>query len=155
MVEILIGPYKTRNVKRLDSIGQRARFRARPQQVGYIVQSIRAYAVLDEIVEAERFIYTEAWRIQSNNKIEQQGDDDFLIPKQWVENHSGRFVIIARAWYQRSLDDDFVRGTSDDLWGRLVGTPYVKLPPNGAQVLERVWMASWVKGGEVAFEKIR
>ena len=153
MVEISIGPYKTRNVKRLDSIGQRARFKARPQQVGYIVQSIRAYAILDEMVE--RFIYTEAWRIQSNRKIEQQGDDDFFIPKQWVENHSGRFVIIAHAWYQPSLDDDFVRGTSDDLWGRLMGTPYIKAPPNGAQVLERIWMASWIKGGEVAFQKIQ
>ena len=153
MVEISIGPYKTRNVKRLDSIGQCARLKARPQQVGYIVQSIRAYAILDEIVE--RFIYTKAWRIQTNIKIEQQGDDDFLIPKEWVENHSGRFVIIAHAWYQRSLDDDFVRGTSGDLWGRLMGTPYIKVPPNGAQVLERIWMASWIKGGEVAFQKIQ
>ena len=153
MVEISIGSYKTRNVKRLDSIGQRARFKARPQQVGCIVQSIRAYAILDEIVE--RFIYTEAWRIQTNIKIEQQGDDDFLIPKEWVENHSGRFVIIAHAWYQRSLDDDFVRGASDDLWGRLMGTPYIKVPPNGAQVLKRIWMASWDNGGEVSFSIIQ
>ena len=87
--------------------------------------------------------------------IEQQGDDDFLIPKQWVENHSGRIVIIAYAWCQRSLDDDFVRGTSDDLWGRLMGTPHIKLPPNGAQVLERIWMVSWMKGGEVSFQIIQ
>ena len=79
MVAISIGPYKERSPKRIDSIGQRARFRANPQKVGYIVQSIRAFAFLDESVE--QFSYTEAWRIQSSKTIEQQGDDDFLIPR--------------------------------------------------------------------------
>ena len=97
--------YKTHAPKRMNSIGQRARFKVKPQKVGYIVQSIRAFAFLDD--DIERFNYTEAWRIQSNSKIEQAGDDDFLLPKQWVEDHSGRFYIIAYAWYQRSLDDDF------------------------------------------------
>lgn len=142
--------YKTRAPKRMDSVGQRARFKVKPQKVGYIVQSIRAFAFLDDKIE--RFNYTEAWRIQSNSKIEQAGDDDFLLPKQWVEDHSGRFYIIAYAWYQRSLDDDFERGDSSDLWGRLMGTPYIKVPPENSQVLERIWQATWEKGGDISFE---
>ena len=145
--------YKNHAPKRMDSIGQRARFKVKPQKVGYIVQSIRAFAFLDDKIE--RFNYTEAWRIQSNSKIEQAGDDDFLLPKQWVEDHSGRFYIIAYAWYQRSLDDDFERGTSNDLWGRLIGTPYIKVPPESSQVLERIWQATWEKGGDVSFEIIQ
>ena len=60
-VELSIGPYQTRAPKRIDSIGQRARFKVKPQKVGYIVQNIRAFAFLDDV--AERFHYTEAWRI--------------------------------------------------------------------------------------------
>ena len=71
MVVISIGPYKTQSPKRFDSVGQRARFKVKPQKVGYIVQSIRAFAFLDESLE--EFNYTEAWRIQSNKKIEQAG----------------------------------------------------------------------------------
>ena len=141
MVVISIGPYKAQAPRRIDSTGQRARFKVKPQRAGYIVQSIRAFAFLDESVG--QFNYTEAWRIQSNKKIEQQGDDDFLIPRQWTRDHSGRFYIIAHAWYQESLGDDFVRGASNDLWGRLMGTPYTKVPPEGTQVLERFWMANW------------
>ena len=105
MVVISIGPYKERSPKQIDSIGQRARFKVKPQRVGYIVQSIRAFAFLDESVD--QFNYTEAWRIQSNKKIEQQGDDDFLIPRQWTRGRSGRFYIIAQAWYQEALGDGF------------------------------------------------
>ena len=152
-VNISIGPYKKQAPKQIDSIGQRARFKVKPQKVGYIVQSIRAFAFLDESVE--RFHYTEAWRIQSNKKIEQQGDDDFLLPKQWLRDHSGRFYIIAYAWYQKSLDDDFVRGNSTDLWGRLMGTPYIKVPPEGTPVLERIWQATWEKGHEPTFTIIQ
>ena len=83
------------------------------KKVGYIIQSIRAFAFLDESID--QFNYTEAWRIQSNRTIEQQGDDDFLIPRQWTRDHTGRFYIIAHAWYQESLNDDFVRGASNDL----------------------------------------
>ena len=146
MVVISIGPYKERSPKQIDSVGQRARFKVKPQRVGYIVQSIRAFAFLDESVD--QFNYTEAWRIQSNKKIEQQGDDDFLIPRQWTRDHSGQFYIIAQAWYQESLGDDFVRGTSNDLWGRLMGVPYVQVPPSGIPVLERFWQANWERGGE-------
>ena len=48
MVVISIGPYKERSPKQIDSVGQRARFKVKPQKVGYIVQSIRAFAFLDE-----------------------------------------------------------------------------------------------------------
>ena len=65
------------------------------------------------------------------------------------------FYIIAHAWHQESLGDDFVRGASNDLWGRLMGTPYTKVPPEGTQVLERFWMANWEKGREPTFEAIR
>ena len=123
MVVISIGPYKERSPKQIDSIGQRARFKVNPQRVGYIVQSIQAFAFLDESID--QFNYTEAWRIQSNKKIEQQGDDDFRIPRQWTRDHSGRFYIIAHAWYQESLGDDFVRGASNDLWGRLKWGPHI------------------------------
>ena len=152
MVVISIGPYKERSPKQIDSVGQRARFRVKPQRVGYIVQSIRAFAFLDESVE--QFNYTEAWRIQSNSKIEQAGDDDFMIPRQWTRDHSGRFYIIAQAWYQESLGDDFVRGTSNDLWGRLMGVSYVKLPPSGSPVLERFWQANWERVGEPTSESL-
>ena len=53
----------------------------------------------------------------------------FLYPDSGRETHSGRFCIIAHAWYQESLGDDFARGASTDLWGRLMGVPYVKIPP--------------------------
>ena len=86
MVVISIGNYKERSPKHIDSSGQRERFKVKPQRVGYIVQSIRAFAFLDESVD--QFNYTEAWRIQSNKKIEQAGDDDFLIPLQWTRDHS-------------------------------------------------------------------
>ena len=152
MVAISIGPYKERSPKQIDSAGQRARFKVKPQRVGYIVQSIRAFAFLDDSVE--QFNYTEAWRIQSNKKIEQQGDDDFLIPRQWTRDYSGRFYIIAQAWYQESLGDDFVRGTSNDLWDRLMGVPYVKLPPEGVLVLEWFWQSNWERGGEPTFESL-
>ena len=84
MVVISIGPYEAQAPRRIDSIGQRARFLVRPQKVGYIVQRIRVSAFLGESVD--QFNYTEAWRIsiQSNKKIEHQGDDDFLIPRQWT-----------------------------------------------------------------------
>ena len=95
MAVISIGPYKTQSPKRIGSIGQRSRFKVKPQRAGDIVQSIRAFAFLDEPVD--QFNYTEAWRIQSNKKIEQQGDGDFLIPRQWTRDHSGRFCIIAHA----------------------------------------------------------
>ena len=153
MVVISIGPYKERSPKQIDSIDQRARFKVKPQRVGFLVQSIRAFAFLDESVD--QFNYTEAWRIQPNKKIEQQGDDDFLIPRQWTRDHSGRFYIIAHAWYQETLGDDFARGASTDLWGRLMGVPYVKVPPEGTPVLERFWMATWEEGGEPTFEAIR
>jgi len=149
MVEISIGPYKERSPKQIDSVGQRARFKVKPQKVGYIVQSIRAFAFLDESVE--QFNYTEAWRIQSNSKIEQAGDDDFMVPRQWTRDHSGRFYIVAQAWYQKSLGDDFVRGTSDDLWGRLRGVSYVHVPPPGTPVLARFWQASWEQGHAPTF----
>ena len=100
MVVISIGPYKEQSPKLFDSISQRARFKVKPQRVGFIVQSIRAFTFLDESVD--QFNYTEALRIQSNKKIEQQGDDDFLIPRQWTRDHSGRFYIIPHAWYQES-----------------------------------------------------
>ena len=135
MVVISTGPYKEPSPKQIDSIGQRARFKVKPQRVDFIVQSIRAFAFLDESVD--QFNYTEARRRQSNTKIEQQGDDDFLIPRQWTRDHSGRLYIIAHAWYQESLGDDFARGASTDLWGRLMGTPYTKIPPSGTPVLER------------------
>ena len=67
----------------------------------------------------EEFNYTEAWRIQSNQKIEQQGDGSFLIPRPWIRDYSGRFYIIAHAWYQTSLGNDFARGVGTDHWGRL------------------------------------
>ena len=153
MVIISIGPYKERSPKQIDSIGQRARFKVKPQRVGFIVRSIRAFAFLDESVD--QFNYTEAWRIQSNKKIEQQGDDDFLIPRQWTRDHSGRFYIIAHAWYQESLGDNFARGASTDLWGRLMGTPYTKIPPSGTPVLGRFWMANWEEGREPMLEAIR
>ena len=153
MVVISIGPYKERSPKQIDSIGQRARFKVKPQRVDCIVQSIRAFAFLDESVD--QFNYTEAWRIQSNKKIEQQGDDDFLIPRQWTRDHSGRFYIIAHAWYQESLGDNFARGASTDLWGRLMGTPYTKIPPSGTPVLGRFWMANWDEGREPMLEAIR
>ena len=63
MVVISMSQYKNHAPKRMDSIGQRARFKVKPQKVGYIVQSIRAFAFLDDKIE--RFNYTEAWRIQS------------------------------------------------------------------------------------------
>ena len=153
MVVISIGPYKERSPKQIDSVGQRARFKVKPQKVGYIVQSIRAFAFLDEPdpSSVEQFNYTEAWRIQSNSKIEQAGDDDFMIPRQWTRDHSGRFYIVAQAWYQESLGDDFVRGTSNDLWGRLMGVPYVQVPPSGTPVLERFWQASWDQGHAPTF----
>jgi hypothetical protein len=153
MVEISIGPYKERSPKQIDSVGQRARFKVKPQRVGHIVQSIRAYAFLDESLE--EFNYTEAWRIQSNSKIEQAGDDSFLIPRQWTRDYSGRFYIIAQAWYQTSLGNDFVRGVGTDHWGLLMGVPYIKVPIEGTPVLERFWMATWEKGGEPTFEAIR
>ena len=117
------------------------------------MQSIRVFSFLDESVE--RFSYTEVWRVQPNSKIEQQGDDDFLVPWHWMRDHSGRFYIIAYASYQESLNDDFVCGASNDLCGRLMGTPYIKMPPEGTQVLERIWQARWAKGGEVSFEVIQ
>ena len=150
MVVISIGPYKERSPKQIDSVGQRARFKVKPQKVGCIVQSIRAFAFLDESVD--QFNYTEAWRIQSNKKIEQAGDDDFLIPLQRTRDHSGRFYIVAQAWYQESLGDDFVRGTSNDLWGRLMGVPYVQVPPSGTPVLGRFWQATWEQGHAPTFE---
>ena len=153
MVVISIGPYKAQSPKRIDSVGQRARFKVKPQRAGHIVQSIRAYAFLDESLE--EFNYTEAWRIQSNQKIEQQGDDSFLIPRQWTRDYSGRFYIIAQAWYQTSLGNDFVRGVGTDHWGLLMGVPYIKVPIEGTPVLERFWMATWEKGGEPTFEAIR
>ena len=140
MVVISIGPYKTQSPKRIDSAGQRARFKVKPQRAGHIVQSIRAYAFLDESME--EFNYTEAWRIQSNKKIEQQGDDSFLIPRSWIRDYSGRFYITAQAWYQTSLGNDFARGVGTDHWGLLMGVPYVKIPPDGTPVLERFWMAN-------------
>ena len=145
MVVISIGPYKAQSPKRIDSVGQRARFKVKPQRAGHIVQSIRAYAFLDESLE--EFNYTEVWRIQSNQKIEQQGDDSFLIPRQWTRDYSGRFYIIAQAWYQTSLGNDFARGVGTDHWGRLMGVPYIKVPIEGTPVLERFWMANWEKGG--------
>ena len=57
--------------------------------------------------------------------------------------------------YQESLGDDFARGASTDLWGRLMGTPYTKIPPEGTPVLERFWQAGWERGGEPTFEAIR
>ena len=153
MVKISITKYKNNEPKRLDTIGQRARFKITPQRPGWVVQSVRAFAFIDGAVE--RYMYTEAWRIHSSKKIEQSGDDDFMVPKQWIRDHSGQLYIIAYAWYQKVLDDDFVRGNSDQLWGRLMGTPYIKLPPDGAQVLERIWRASWTNGGAVTFDVLQ
>ena len=89
-------------------------------------------------------------------KIEQQGDDSFLIPRSWIRDYSGRFYIIAQAGYETSLGNDFARrGVGTDLWGRLMGVPYVKMPPDGTPVLERFWMATWERGGEPTFEASR
>ena len=49
----------------------------------------------------------------------------------------------------------FVRGASNDHWGRLMCTPYNKMPPLGTPVLERFWQANWERGGEPTFEAIR
>ena len=149
MVVISIGPYKAQAPQRIDSIGQRARFKVKAQRVGYIVQEHPRLCVFGRVGWTVQ-LHTEAWR-----KIEQQGDDDFLIPREWTRDYSGRFYIIAHAWYQESLGDEFVRGTSKELWGRLMRTPYTKIPPEGTQVLERFWMANWEKGREPTFEVIQ
>ena len=75
-----------------------------------------------------------------------------MIPKRWVKEHDGHMTIIAWAWYQPTLDDDFARGVRNDLWGRLMGAPFIKVPPAGTPVLEREWTARWTKGGTLSFE---
>jgi hypothetical protein len=36
-----------------------------------------------------------------------------------------------------------------------MGTPYIKVPPEDTQVLERIWQAGFEKGREPAFETIQ
>ena len=72
------------------------------KKAGFIAQGIRAFAFLDGALE--RFFYTKPRRIKPNRKIEQQGDGDFFVPKQWMRDRSGRFQsaisfgFIPRGW---------------------------------------------------------
>ena len=50
--------------------------------------------------------------------------------------------------------DDFIRGTNNDLWGRLMGVPYVQVPPDGTPLLERFWQATWEQGHAPTFESL-
>jgi len=148
-VAIDISKYKNQESKRLNKTGQRAKFKVRPQKPGWIVQSINVDVILDN--SKKNYQYTEAWQIISNKKINQSGDDDFLVPNEWIKKHSGSMSIIALAWYQKDLDEDFQEGKNDDLWGRLKGTNDYKTPPSNVPVLERMWIADWKKGKKLKF----
>ena len=149
-VVINIGAYKDQDNKKAGSIGKRARFRPRPQRVGWIVQSVEIVVNLGET--RETYEYTEAWRIISPSKIEQSGDDDFLVPKDWIRDYTGDMNIVTYAWYQKTLDADFKQGFQQNLWGRLHGTKILKTPPPNTPVLERFFVARWKRGGELKFD---
>ena len=145
---VRIGKYKSHQSK--SKIGQRARFKVKPPRVGWIVQNVTLRWKLDG--ETETISYSEAWRIISNRKIVQQGDDDFMLPISWLKNHSGSLRIVAHAWWQPTLSADFAKGEGDVLWGTLYGADELQTPPDNARVLERLWNVTWQRNRIPTFE---
>ena len=146
---VRIGRYKSHETKK--KIGQRARFKVKPQRAGWIVQNVTLRWKLDG--GTDTISYSEAWRVVSNRKIAQQGDDDFMIPRSWLKKHSGFLSIVAHAWWQPTLSADFAKGEGDVLWGTLYGADELQTPPD-ARVLERSWIGSWQRNGAPSFESI-
>ena len=143
---VRIGKYKPHQTKL--KVGQRARFAVKPQRIGWIIQNVTLWWTLDG--KKDSITYSEAWRVISNKKIEQLGDDDYMVPRSWIANHSGSMNIIAQAWWQPSLNEDFAKGDGQDLWGSLHGADDLQEPQG--PVLERFWIARWTRGGAPTFD---
>ena len=131
--------------------GSRARLRVRPKgkAYGFIVQRIYSHGRIGDREEVAT--YTEAWRT-AGDRVEQQGDDDFMIPHSWLQEAAGTRVIDADSWFQPKLDSEFYSSDSSECqWGRLKGTHVYKAPPVGAKVLRRHWEAKWDDDGNVTY----
>ena len=133
--------------------GVRARFSVRPFLTGFLVQRVEWRAV----VGGQRFSggWSEAWTLRKTpRRFEQQGVDSFLVPEDWLLE-DGEMSIQAIAWFQRFLPDTFKRVPGQtDKFGRLRGTDALVDPPDGADVLERLWMAKW-RGGKLTTNRHR
>ena len=152
-----ISTYKPKPISnRTYGCGQRARFKVKPHRPGFIVQRVRRVAKLanDELVDVSSSVphcdqnYTEAWKVNSD-KIEQKGDDSFLVPHGWLKDYHGSLTITTDAWWQPTLPDGFSRDdTLDSPWGTLMGTSEYLDTPNGKPLWHREWRAVWSKGEE-------
>ena len=131
--------------------GVLAKFKVLPLTTGYIVQRIEWRAVVNN----ERFSggWSEAWTIRKTPRhLEQQLNDLFEVPEDWED---GEMSIQAIAWFQPLLSADFKRVPGQtDKWGRLRGTDELVDPPDGVDVLERLWIAKW-RGGKLTTNRHR
>ena len=123
------------SVRQVDR-GVLAKFKVFPIVTGFVVQRIEWRAVVNN----ERFQggWSEAWTMRRRpRKLEQQLEDLFEVPDDW---HDGEMSIQAIAWFQPRLPATFQRVSGQtDKWGRLRGTDELVDPPDGAEVLERLW----------------
>ena len=104
--------------------------------------------------------FTEAWRVQSRDKVEQGGDDDFLVPWETINQTAGEMIISARAWFAETLPTGFLQ-TRDAAkakhlpWGYLRGTHGLHEPPQDAPQLRRRWCATWNRGQKPRFTVVQ
>ena len=145
---LTIGAYKPQKLK--DRTGLKARFKLTPITNGAIYQVVNMNIYTGrKLVDTIR--YTEAWKV-SKTKIQQNGDDSFLVPNDYTDE-PGEVLIRTKAWFEPgAMDARFAKGKGEEKWGRLYGTDAIKKVPAGATVLQRTFKATWSDEGTLKFE---
>jgi hypothetical protein len=104
----------------------------------------------DEVVN---YRFTEAWRVnprRQRRKIDQNGTDFFLVPREHVDRAAGRMWVRATAWFEPGpIDPTVEEGEDEALWGFLFGSNEVRAVPEGAQAVRRQVRLRWAQGGPV------
>ena len=146
---ISVGPYK--HTKLPDRSGIYTKFQLKGRILtGTIYQNVTMKYKLNGS-PMRTFRFSEAWAVTKKDKrrkIEQTGNDSFLVPYADVEGQGGSLMIDAVAWFETGkLDSRFKR--KDDgmaLYGNLKGMNGHKGVPADATVLKRRARASWKRG---------
>lgn len=134
--------------------GFRLDFKLRNPIRGTIYQTIQSTLTVGDRVES--YSFTEAWLVRPQrrkSKIDQNGTDSFLVPRETVNEADGQLDVIATAWFEAGeLDETYEKGTDEQLWGLLYGHNEMRAVPEDAQFIYRHVLLKWKKGGPVEME---